>query len=75
MPSIAEILDQDIDQEKTASVKKTESKSSDVVKIAQELDLFNDLFPEDRQTFNSQEKTAEQEKVAYAEKLGQRAHA
>lgn len=71
MPSIAEILDQDIDQEKTASVK--EPVSNDVVKIAQELDLFDELFPGDKQVFGG-EKNASQEKVAYADRLGQRAY-
>lgn len=73
MPSIAEILDQDIDQEKTASAR-AERPSHDIEKIAQELDLFDEIFPGDKAVFGG-EKTASQEKVAYADRLGQRAYA
>lgn len=75
MPSIAEILDQDIDLEKTASEEgvPAQQESSEIQKIASEMGLFEELFPEDGAIFG-EEKTAEQEKTAYADLLGQRAY-
>lgn len=73
MPSIEEILNQDLDTEKTASENEQEEEvTQDIEKIASEYGLFEDLFPEDREVFG--EKTAQEEKVAYADQLGQRAY-
>lgn len=76
MPTIAEILDQDLDLEKTASEEvPQEPASSEIQKIASEMGLFEELFPEDGAVFGGEEKTAEEEKTAYADCLGQRAYA
>lgn len=79
MPTLQEILNNSYGEEKTASAATQEAPASvpsdeETVKLATELGIYGQLFPED--TSMSQEtKTAEEEKIAeYQEALGARAY-
>jgi hypothetical protein len=80
MPTLQELLNSSY-EEKTASAAPTQEVAApaalsdeDTVKLATELGIYNELFPEDAQISEST-KTAEEEKVAaYQEALGSRAY-
>jgi hypothetical protein len=75
MPTLREILDS-VEEEKTASAPQDEGDS--MTKLAQDMGIFNELFPEDAGLGRHQEeqtKTAEEEKLAaYQGALGSRAY-
>lgn len=75
MPTLQEILNMSDETEKVATEQASvpaESAREEMEKIARELDIFNEVFPEDASV--GETKTAEEEKVAaYQEELGGRA--
>lgn len=79
MPTLQEILNNSYGEEKTASAQQEATVNTNVpsdeetVKLATELGIYSQLFPED--VAPVQTKTAEEEKVAaYQEALGARAY-
>lgn len=80
MPSLQDILNNSYGEEKTASAAQQESNPVNVptdeetVKLATELGIYAQLFPEDISNA-TQTKTAEEEKIAeYQENLGARSY-
>lgn len=75
MPTLREMLEE-TGQEKVASYgQQQENRGDSMSKIASDLGIFNELFPEDAHIGQGQTKVAEEEKIAaYQEALGARAY-
>ena len=79
MPTLAELLDSSwSEEEKTASAAQDENQhpevnETSVEKIAMDLGIYEELFPEDKELTNT--KVAQEDKLAsYQEELGERAN-